>query len=47
MIMQKALIVAIGLVATSNLGTAWEGTNANTGSSVKIERGQLVPPAID
>lgn len=42
MIIQKSLLVAVALTATWNLAQAWDGTNTNTGSSVEIDRGQLV-----
>lgn len=42
MIMPKALIAAFALLATRSLATAWDGTNAGTGSSVEIDSGQLV-----
>jgi hypothetical protein len=34
-----ALVVLVGL---SRSACAWDGTNTNTGSSVEIDRGQLV-----
>jgi hypothetical protein len=42
MIMPKALVAAFALLATRSLATAWDGTNAGTGSSVEIDSGQLV-----
>jgi hypothetical protein len=32
------------ILFSSNSAFAWDGTNSNTGSSVEIERGQLVRP---
>ena len=40
--MPKALVAAFALLATCSLATAWDGTNAGTGSSVEIDSGQLV-----
>jgi hypothetical protein len=42
MILPKALIAVFALLATCSLAVAWDGTNTNTGSSVEIDRGQLV-----
>jgi hypothetical protein len=36
------LIVAVALATTCNFAHAWDGTNTGTGSSVEIEKGQLV-----
>lgn len=45
MAFSRTLIVA-GVVSalSSTTASAWDGTNSNTGSSVEIERGQLVRP---
>ena len=43
MIVQKTLIAAaLVLLGGYDLAVAWDGTNTTTGSSVEIERGQLV-----
>jgi hypothetical protein len=42
MIVQKTLIAALVVLGAYDLAVAWDGTNTTTGSSVEIERGQLV-----
>ncbi|WP_029586376.1 DUF5334 family protein [Bradyrhizobium sp. URHD0069] len=42
MIVRKALIAAVVVLGGYDLAVAWDGTNTTTGSSVEIERGQLV-----
>jgi hypothetical protein len=42
MIVQKTLIAALVVLGGYDLAVAWDGTNTTTGSSVEIERGQLV-----
>jgi hypothetical protein len=42
MIVQKTLIAALVVLGGYNLAVAWDGTNTTIGSSVEIERGQLV-----
>jgi hypothetical protein len=40
--MLRTFIGLLALLAACNLATAWDGTNASTGSNVEIDRGQLV-----
>ena len=42
MIVQKTLIAALVVLGGYDLAVAWDGTNTTTGSSVEIERGQLL-----
>jgi hypothetical protein len=42
MIVQKTLIAVLVVLGGCDLAVAWDGTNTTTGSSVEIERGQLV-----
>jgi hypothetical protein len=42
MIARKTLLAALVVLAGPDLALAWDGTNTMTGSSVEIERGQLV-----
>jgi hypothetical protein len=42
MIVQKALAIALAVLGCYDPAVAWDGTNTATGSSVEIERGQLV-----
>jgi Family of unknown function (DUF5334) len=41
---REICLAACFILLGSNPGFAWDGTNSNTGSSVEIERGQLVRP---
>jgi hypothetical protein len=42
MILRNALIAGFALIVNCSVATAWDGTNSNTGSSIEIDRGQLV-----
>jgi hypothetical protein len=38
----RIVLAASAVLFSANLAVAWDGTNTATGSSVEIERGQLV-----